>query len=67
MHTSENRKRIDGLCTEVGMIMEDACVVALTIGALPEAELETVLDRLSRSVVEMQQLLAAACALKSNC
>lgn len=66
MHTSDNRKRINELCTEVGMLMEDASVVALTVGALPEADLETGLNWLSRSVVEMQKLLAAACALKSD-
>ncbi len=60
MHTSENRERLNQLSTEVGMLMEDASVIALTIGAVAETDLATVLEQLGRRVSKMHQLLQEA-------
>ncbi|MCB2073060.1 MAG: hypothetical protein H6917_00915 [Novosphingobium sp.] len=53
------------LCTRIGMIMEDASVVALTIGSLDEADRPDAIARLENDARCIDQLIGAVHALAS--
>ncbi len=51
------------LCTQVGMIMEDASPVAVTIGHKTPEEMRKRLDDLARAAEKISRLISAAQAL----
>lgn len=53
-----NTNTVSELCTQIGMLMEDASVDALTIRGMNSAERATALDRLDKAIDEMRALLA---------
>ena len=53
------------LCTRIGMIMEDASVVALTIGSMEEAERSDAIARLEKDARRIDKLIGAVRALAS--
>ena len=53
------------LCTRIGMIMEDASVVAVTIGSMDEAERFDAIVRLERDARRIDLLIGAVRALTS--
>lgn len=58
-----NRDLIVRLCTEAGMRMEDASVIAPTIGGHGDLEVHQMLDRLVATADQIASLLTAAKAL----
>ena len=54
---------VAGLCTRIGMLMEDASVDALTIGAISVDERKEALWRIDNAIRHMQTIVAAARAL----
>ena len=59
-HTSE---LIAQLCTRIGMIMEDASVVALTVGGLTVKERDDAIAALEAAAERISALVAAVKAL----
>ena len=53
------------LCTRIGMIMEDASVIALTIGSMDEADRSNAIARLGKDSARIDQLIDAVRALAS--
>lgn len=53
------------LCTRIGMIMEDASIIALTIGALDEEERLETLAQLDAAARCIRDLVRAARAIQS--
>ncbi|MEZ5736766.1 MAG: hypothetical protein R3E09_13400 [Novosphingobium sp.] len=56
---------VSRLCTRIGMIMEDASVVALTIGSMEEAERSDAIARLEKDARRIDKLIGAVRALAS--
>ena len=50
---------INLLCTRIGAIMEDASVIALTLGALNTGERRTAIAELNQASREISNMLAA--------
>jgi len=51
------------LCTQVGMIMEDASVVALTVGGKDPGNSQAAIEELDRAARQITALISAARAL----
>ena len=51
------------LCTQIGMMMEDASVAALTIGGLEPADRPAALLKIERASAHIHALMTAAKAL----
>ncbi len=51
------------LCTQVGMIMEDSSVIALTVGAKDPGNHQAAIDELEGAARRIDALIAAARAL----
>lgn len=51
---NDQRRRVDLICTQIGMLMEDASVLALTTRGLAEAELVERVEALSSAVARMR-------------
>ena len=56
---------ISRLCTRIGMIMEDASVVALIFGSVDEVDRTDVIARLEMNARRIDQLIGAVRALAS--
>ena len=56
----DTRDLIVQLCTRVGMIMEDASVVALTIGGLASEDRQTALEEIRKAAERISALVEAA-------
>ena len=48
------------LCTKVGMIMEDASVIALTIGGLASEDRQAALEEIGKAAERISALVEAA-------
>jgi hypothetical protein len=57
----EDGELIDALCTRIGMIMEDASVVALSRGS---GDLDDRIAQLAAAIEQMSALAAAAQAIR---
>ena len=53
------------LCTHIGMLMEDASVVALTIGRLSSFEKSDALARLGKATANAERLMQAVHAVRA--
>lgn len=42
-------------CTQIGILMEDASIEALTIGSMSDGELAAALERIGRAIAAMQR------------
>lgn len=51
------------LCTQIGMIMEDACPVALTIGSMTPTARKKAIARLHADIRILERLIAAVIAI----
>lgn len=51
------------LCTRIGMIMEDSCPIALTVGGLDAVRRRDALRQIERAARQLQVLAAAASEL----
>ncbi|MCB2059315.1 MAG: hypothetical protein R3E09_07525 [Novosphingobium sp.] len=56
---------VSRLCTRIGMIMEDASFVALTIGSVDEADRSEAIARLEMDARRIDQLIGAVRVLAS--
>ena len=67
VHTmdEDTAELVSRLCTRIGMIMEDASVVALTIGSMEEAERSDAIARLEKDARRIDKLIGAVRALAS--
>lgn len=59
----DKRELLIRLCTRAGMEMEDASVVALTIGSLGDQEIDSSLGQLRKSAMRISTLIDAARSL----
>ena len=56
---------VSRLCTRIGMVMEDASVIALTIGSVDEADRSEAIARLEMDARRIDQLIGAVRVLAS--
>jgi len=59
----DNDELIELLCTRIGAIMEDASVIALTIGAVPPMERGVRIRQLQRASASIAAITAAVACL----
>ncbi|NBB25821.1 hypothetical protein GVM20_11840 [Porphyrobacter sp. SLTP] len=64
VHMDDNNDElIDLLCAKIGVIMEDASVIALTIGAVSAEERTARIDNLQRASASIAAISAAVASL----
>jgi|JI8StandDraft_2_1071088.scaffolds.fasta_scaffold73583_1 hypothetical protein len=59
----DNDELVELLCTRIGAIMEDASVIALTIGAVPPMERGARIRQLQRASASIAAITAAVACL----
>ncbi len=63
-HMNDNNDElVELLCTRIGAIMEDASVIALTIGAVPAMERNARIRQLQRASASIAAITAAVACL----